>query len=226
MARGPGHMRAPGSWVALEELGRVRLSRHFTFRDFLYSEIGAFDGVQNIPDHPDLAIAAGRRLAENLLEPLVETFGPIDIRSGYRSESLNDYGSQKKPQKMAASDKNYAHHIWDRRGAKGQMGAGTTVVIPWYAHAYNQGRDWRDLAWWLWDHLDFDEVYFFPKNAAFNLTWREEPRRRVLSYIRPKGYLVGDGRVPDPARHERYQDFPGFRGITYPALPAGASAPS
>ena len=47
---------------ALEELGRVRLSKSFYMRDFLYSEIANFHGIPNIPDDPDLAIAAGRKL--------------------------------------------------------------------------------------------------------------------------------------------------------------------
>lgn len=209
-------VRPPRTWTALERLGRVRLSRHFTMRDFLFTEIGAMHGVPNLPDTPDLAIAAGSRLAQDLLEPLVETFGPIDIRSGYRSVALNDHGCRQRPQKMAATEKTYAGHVWDRRDAAGRMGACATVVIPWFARRYAEGRDWRDLGWWLWDHLAFHEVYFFPVNAAFNLTWREAPQRRVLSYIAPKGYLVGDGRVPDPDRARRYADFPRFRSISYP----------
>jgi hypothetical protein len=51
-------------------LGRVRLSRSFFMRDFLHSEIAAVHGISNMPDDPDLAIAAGRRLCEDLLEPL------------------------------------------------------------------------------------------------------------------------------------------------------------
>jgi hypothetical protein len=60
---------------ALEELGRVRLSARFFMRDFLHSEIANFYGMPNIPDDPDLAIKAGKRLCEELLEPLEATFG-------------------------------------------------------------------------------------------------------------------------------------------------------
>ena len=219
-------MRKPGSFTALEELGRQRLSRHFEMRNFMTTEIGNFFEIANFPDDPDLAIAAGRKLAEHLLDPLVETFGPIDIRSGYRSPTLNHYGAtQVKPQKCARNEANYAHHIWDKRDAKGRMGACVTIGIPWFAAQYNQGRDWRDLAWWLFDHLDFQEIYFFPKNAAFNLTWREDYRQqRILSYIRPKGILVAPGHLPDPDRATAYTDFPPFRGITYPDIPTGDPA--
>ena len=61
-------MRRPGSMWSLETLGRVRLSRHFFMRDFLYSEIGNFHKKQNLPDNPDLAIACGRAFCQTLLD--------------------------------------------------------------------------------------------------------------------------------------------------------------
>ncbi len=213
-------MRPPKSYLALETFGRVRLSKHFYMRNFLYSEIGNVHGVPNLPENPDLAIAAGRKLAGELLDPLFETFGAIAIRSGYRSPTLNHFGATEvKPQKCAANEKNYGGHIWDRRDAKGRMGACVSIAIPWFADRYEAGRDWRDLAWWLHDHLDYHEIYFFPKLAAFNLTWREEPARRILSYIAPKGTLLAAEAEPGEtaaARKTRYQDFPAFRGIAYP----------
>ena len=68
-------MRVPKSVNGLEELGRVRLSKSFFMRDFLYSEIANYYGMQNIPENPDLAIEVGKRLCSALLEPLNATFG-------------------------------------------------------------------------------------------------------------------------------------------------------
>lgn len=213
-------MKTPTSFTALEDLGRVRLSRHFFMRNFLNSEIGNFYGIPNLPEDPDLAIKAGKALATNLLDPLFETFGQIEIRSGYRSPTLNHFGATEvRPQKCSQNEKTYANHIWDRRDAQGRMGACASIAIPWFADRYAKGRDWRDLAWWLFDHLDFHEVYFFPKLAAFNLTWRERPERRILSYIAPKGYLRRSGEEPaenQALRKSRYGDFPKFRGISFP----------
>jgi len=202
---------------SLETLGRVRLSRHFYMRDFLYSEIGNFHGLQNIPDDPDLAIAAGRKLCEALLDPLEETFGRIAIRSGYRSPALNRFGNES-GLNCARNDANYGHHIWDVRG-KGQMGAGTSLVIPWFADQYEQGRDWRDMAWWIHDHLPYSDLWVFPKLCAMNLSWREHPNRRISSYVAPRGTLLAAGAAPDEPpeqRRARYADFPPFRGISYP----------
>src|SRR5882757_3671935 len=85
-------MKAPMTVRAAEAFSRVRLSRSFFMREFLYSEIAAIEGMVNLPDDPDLAIAAGRGLCENLLEPLQATFGRIAIRSAYRSPEVNGFG--------------------------------------------------------------------------------------------------------------------------------------
>ncbi|MEL7026013.1 MAG: hypothetical protein AAGO57_02120, partial [Pseudomonadota bacterium] len=203
-------VKAPQTYAALERLGRVRLSRHFYLRNFLYSEIGNFYGLQNLPDDPELLIAAGTRLAEDLLEPLVETFGPVELRSAHRAPDVNRLGNLK-GHSCAQNNRTRANHIWDQRDGAGRMGACATIVIPWFADRYNEGRDWRDLAFWLKAHLKFHEVYFFPLNAAFNLTWREEPEGRVLSYIAPKGLLADEAN----SKH-RWRDFPMFRGLDLP----------
>jgi hypothetical protein len=62
-------MREPQTVRSAEEFGRVRLSRSFFMSDVLYSEIASIYGMTNLPDDPELAIAAGRELCEHLLEP-------------------------------------------------------------------------------------------------------------------------------------------------------------
>ncbi|MEP1963469.1 hypothetical protein [Tateyamaria sp.] len=202
---------------SLETLGRVRLSKHFYMRDFLYSEIGSFHEISNIPDDPDLAIAHGRRLCSDLLDPLEETFGRLAIRSGYRSRALNQYGNDNKLN-CARNDNPMECHIWDW-GTGDAAIAGTSLAIPWFTDQYEQGRDWRDLAWWIHDHLPYSAMWFFPKLCAFNLDWRPITRRTISSYIAPKGLLLRAG--DDPAedletRQRRYSDFPPFRGINLP----------
>jgi hypothetical protein len=200
---------------SLETLGRVRLSKYFFMRDFLYSEIGNFHQKQNIPDDPDLATDRGRAFCETLLDPLEETFGRIAVRSGFRSAELNRFGNENKLN-CARNAFPLECHIWDLPDTPI---AGASIVIPWFADRYAEGRDWRDLAWWLYDHLPFAEAWFFPKLCAFNLSWRPYPQRRIDSYIAPRGTLIKGGQKPaEPqvARAARYADFPPFRGIAYP----------
>ncbi len=75
----------------LEDLGRVRLSQNSYFHDFLYSEIADFYGIPNIPANPELATSTGRKLCEQLLEPLQSTwyeeFPRVRVDGYFRSAS-------------------------------------------------------------------------------------------------------------------------------------------
>src|ERR1700756_4481674 len=139
-------MRSPRTVRALEEVGRARLSRSFFMRDFLYSEISNVCGIPNLPTDPDLAIIAGRHLREELLEPLQQTFGRLAIRSAYRSCAVNAFGNAHH-HNCASNERNYARHIWDRRDARGAMGAMACIVVPWFADRLLEGAPWQSMAW-------------------------------------------------------------------------------
>jgi hypothetical protein len=185
---------------SLEELGRVRLSPNFYLRDFLYSEVANLHGIPNIPEDPDLAIAAGRQLCAELLEPLAVTFGGISVRSGYRSPTLNAYCNAH-GYNCASNERNRANHIWDLRDADGCMGATACVVVRSFADRYVAGADWRAMAWWIHDHLPYGKLMFFPKLAAFNIQWHERPARAIYSYVKPKGWLTRPGMANHAGDH-------------------------
>ena len=105
----------------------------------------------NAPDDPDLAIAAGMRLCEDLLEPLQKAFGRIAIRSAYRSCKVNRLGNEmqragKSGYNCAVNESNYADHIWDRRDENENMGATACIVIPEFVDAFPNPGDWTQLA--------------------------------------------------------------------------------
>lgn len=203
-----GGMKQPKSVRTLEDLGRVQLSPNFFLRDFLYSEIAAIHGIPNIPEDPDLAIAAGKKLCVELLEPLQATFGRIAIRSAYRSAAVNALGNRK-DYSCGSNEANYAGHIWDRRDADGHMGATACIVVPWFLPRYRDAGDWRPLAWWIHDHLPYSDMEFFPKLAAFNLTWHEKPWKTISSYAAPqKGVLTKPGMANHAGSHAML--YPGF----------------
>lgn len=194
-------MRKPQTVAALVELGRVQLSKSFFLRDFLYSDIAAMHGLSNVPDDPALAIEAGTRLCENLLEPLQDAFGRIAIRSAYRSAEVNALGNAK-GYSCASNDRSYAGHIWDRRDARGHMGATACIVVPGFANAHAEAEDWKRLAWWVHDHLPYSAMEFFPVRWAFNLSWHEAPLRMIYSHIpQQRGYLTKPGMAGHDADH-------------------------
>ncbi len=206
-------MRKPASMKALEKLGRVRLSEHFFMREMLYSEIANFHGIPNIPDDPDVAIAAGTRLCEELLEPLHATFGHVSIRSAFRSVEVNTYGHERSDRGYNCGETtwNYARHVWDRRDAEGHMGATACIVIPWFVPRYEAGTPWQALAWWIHDNLPYSDMAFFPIYAAFNLRWCEQPNRRIESFAAPKGCLTKPGMANHYGDH--VSEYPGFPAL-------------
>jgi hypothetical protein len=182
-------MRKPTSVQTLTELGRVRLSKSFFMRDMLYSEIAQIHGLLNVPEDPDRAITAGKRLCDELLEPLQDHWGRIAIRSAYRSPEVNALGNEmqkagKKGYNCATNEVNAARHIWDRLDKDGCMGATACVVVPSFWDEHQERGDWRLLADWIDANLPYSELEFFPTLWAVNLTWSERPKRRVTSYCR------------------------------------------
>ena len=205
--------RRPQSVRGAEELGRVRLSRSFFLRDFLYSEIANIHGIQNLPDDPDLAIEAGRRLCDELLEPLQETFGRIAVRSAYRAPAVNAYGNTHY-HSCGSNERNRGRHIWDRRDEHGFIGAMACIVIPWLADRIAAGTGWQAMAWWIHDQLPYSELQFFPKLGAFNIGWHERPKRRITSFARPRGLLTKPGMANNDGDHAEY--YPGFPPLRLP----------
>lgn len=201
-------MRTPRTVRSAEAFGRVRLSRTFFMRDFLYSEIANVAGMTNLPGDPDLAIAAGRNLCEHLLEPLQATFGRLAIRSAYRSPEVNCYGNAH-GFNCASNMRDRARHIWDQRDAEGMMGAMTTIVVPWLVDRMNGGVGWQAMAWWIHDHLPYSELQFFPKLGAFNIAWCEMPKRTIYGFVPPRGFLTKPG----------FPDHNGDHGHLYPGFP-------
>ena len=175
-------------------------------RDFLYSEIANFYGKPNIPGQPDLAIVVGKKLCEELLEPLQATFGRVTVRSAYRSEVINAHGNEK-GHNCGSNESNYAAHIWDRRDSDGLSGAMACIVLPWFTDRCEKGADWRALAYWIHDHLPYSQLQFFPNLCAFNIGWHEKPKRSVYSFIDPKGLLFR-GAPEEPDYKSLYVGFP------------------
>lgn len=208
-------VRKPQSVKTLEELGRVQLSRSFFMREFLYSEISQIEGIANIPDDLDLAIASGRNLCENVLEPIQSALGRISIRSGYRSCQVNEIGAKKK-YSCAMNEANYAKHIWDAKDADGYMGATACIIVTSFIPYYERTGDWTALAWWVHDRIPvYADMTFFPKYAAFNISWHENPHypKSISSYVKnphtgKAGYLTKQGMSNFTSSHQEfYQDF-------------------
>lgn len=103
----------------------------------------------------NLAIASGKSLCEQVLEPIQQAFGRIGIRSGYRSSTVNAKGAENKNQYNCASNEfNYAVHIWDILDTQGYIGATACIIVNSFIDYYERTADWTALAWWIHDRID------------------------------------------------------------------------
>lgn len=205
-------MRKPTTVKALENLGRVQLSPSFFMRDFLYSEISQIEGIPNVPENPDLAIEVGTQLCAQVLEPIQAGLGKVSIRSAYRSAAVNAKGAENKNQYNCSSNEaNFAGHIWDVPDKNGVIGATACIVVNSFLPYYERTQDWQALAWWIHDHVPaYSSMYFFPKLAAFNISWSSKPEKKIQSYIAPKGTLTKKGDANFEGSHEgAYREFLG-----------------
>jgi hypothetical protein len=83
------------------------------------------------------------------------------------------------------------------------MGATACVVVHAVLPHYEATGDWEAIAWWVHDHLPYSDMEFFPRLCAFNLGWRQTPRRRIRSYIPPRmGVLTKPGMANNDGGHE------------------------
>lgn len=188
-------------YFSLEKIGRIRLSDNFYMRQFLYSEIAAVTGILNVPDDLDMAIETGMTLCSEILEPLVREFGPIVVRSGFRSAKLNDFGARHRLA-CASNEKNFAYHIWDRRDHDGHAGAAACIVIPHIVTEPQDHTTWRRVASWINDNLDYHRLTFFRKDFAFNIGWHEAPVRDIYSYLPEPHWVARNGRMLSLRRRE------------------------
>ena len=203
-------MRSPKSVDGLTKLGRVRLSDSFFMRDFLYSEISQIEAVSNIPDNPDLAIEVGKMLCSEVLEPIQEKLGRISIRSAYRSAAVNQIGNEKK-YNCSSNEANYAGHIWDHLDSDGCKGATACIVVNSFIPYYEETGNWQALAWWIHDNIPgYADLEFYPKFAAFNISWHEKPKKYIYSYAKPKGNLKNFDPNDKSSHANEYETFLNF----------------
>ena len=127
-----------------------------------------------------------KRLCTEILEPIVSRWGPIVVRSGYRSPVVNALGAAR-GLKCASNAKNAAIHIWDEKDHEGHHGAAACIVVPSLLDEARAKDHWQIMATWLCDNLPFHKATFFQKDFAFNIGWRTNPTKEIFSYLEPRG---------------------------------------
>jgi len=107
----------------------MQLSKNFTMAEFIKSDTATKLGIDNTPEGEHLENA--KALFENVVQKVRDHFGPTVINSGYRCPELNE----------AVRGSKTSQHC---------HGEAADIEVPGVANG--------DLAQWIVDNLDFDQV--------------------------------------------------------------------
>ncbi len=128
-----------------------------------------------------------------MLEPLQAVFGRVHIRSAFARKSSTAFATNK-ALNCAPNERARGSHIWDSPDAQGIKGAMACIVLPWLVDACDAGMDWREMAWWIHDNLEYSAAIFYAPLYAINIAWRETPNRVLIDRISdPNAMLAPPG---------------------------------
>ena len=137
--------------------------------EFTKSQTAERKGIDNTPEGEHLE--AAQALFENVVQPVRDHFGPTVINSGYRSPALNE----------AVGGSSTSQHC------KGQA---ADIEVPGIPNA--------DLAQWIVDNVDFDQVILefytpgIPDSGWVHVSYKADGdnRKSILTAMKENGKTV------------------------------------
>ena len=150
----------------------MKLSKNFTLQEFTKSQTALRQGIDNTPQGQHLE--AAKKLFENVVQKVRDHFGPTTINSGYRGPKLNE----------AVGGSATSQHC---------KGEAADIEVPGVPNA--------DVAQWIVDNLDFDQVILeFHNPDEINSGWVH------VSYVGDKNrseYLLAEKDENGKVRYSR-----------------------
>lgn len=121
----------------------MKLSTHFSLEELTHSDTAVSLGIDNLPNEDQTDCL--KNLCDFILEPIRESFGvPFSPNSGFRSQSLN----------KALGGSSSSQHL-DGKAADIEISS----------------VDNKELALWIRDHLDFDQLILERYNGGVDSGW-------------------------------------------------------
>lgn len=178
----------------IEGLHLVRLHRishldepcgkYLTYRQLIEcGETQARTGIGNLPNNPE-SYTALLELATNILDPIIEYFGRIELTYGFCSLDL----SKRIVGRIAPELDQHAAHERKRAGAAvcARGGAAVDFLV--------RDENMKDVADWIIANLAFDRLYYYGIDRPLHVSHGPEHKREATEMVPLK-----DGkRVPRP----------------------------
>lgn len=131
--------------------------KYFTFNEFFNSDVADATGIVNYPA-PEIESFIRMNimaLVDQVLDPIRERWGvPVRITSGYRCEALND---------LVGGKENSLH----------LTGRAADFTIDGLTPS-----EYRRLALWCADHLDFDQMIVYAKRRFIHVSYMSPKSNR------------------------------------------------
>ncbi|GIU33051.1 hypothetical protein L2719_17515 [Shewanella schlegeliana] len=157
-----------------------KLSKYFTLEDLLYcsqtyaTQTYATQKLANIPRQRS-SIEALKRLSVNLLDPIVEQFGPITLTYGFCSPELARAIKKNDNPHIAPNLDQHASHELNRKGKLicPRLGA----AVDFFVDAMPNQMD--EVALWIAENLKFDRIYYYGKSRPLHISYGPEMNQFV-----------------------------------------------
>lgn len=144
--------------------------RHLTYRHFIEcGETQARTGLLNLPRKPDTYTAL-YELAANVLDPVIDYFGMIELSYGFCSAEL----AKAIPGRIAAALDQHAGHEVNRLGRPicERLGAACDFIVA--------DEDMEEVAFWVAVNTPFDRLYFYGKDRPIHVSYSDTPARQFV----------------------------------------------
>ena len=155
--------------------------RYFTYRQLIEcGETQARTGLSNLPSQPE-SYTALYELAANLLDPVIDYFGRVQLTYGFCSPGL----ARHIPARIAPKLDQHAAHELNRRGQPvcPRLGAAVDFIVA--------DEDMEEVVRWIMANLTFDRLYFYGKDRPLHISYSETPMKEAYEMRE-----VGGKRVP------------------------------
>ncbi len=155
--------------------------RHFTYRQLI--ECGATQaqtGLPNLPKQPG-SYTALYDLAVNILDPLIDYYGPIRLTYGFSSPEL----ARRIPGRIAPKLDQHVSCELNRKGEPvcPRLGAAVDFIV--------EDEDMEEVARWVIANLPYDRLYCYGKGRPIHVSYSETPAKEAWEMRK-----AGEKRVP------------------------------
>lgn len=145
----------------------ARASVHFSFRDLIECGNTAKQHQLFIPPKQAASWQALSQLATQLLDPIVEQFGPISLSYGFCSPELaRKIAKNPKPHIAPALDQHTSHELNTKQKLIcSRLGAACDFIVQ--DSRYNM----QQVGQWIATELTFDRLYYYGKASPIHLSY-------------------------------------------------------